>query len=136
MVKINTGISRYLRCLYAEIERLYSDRLEIGYFDGVKVSSTMPHGSANLNRWAKGGDLFWGLPVYSALIIRLPFHFMSESLFGRCSKYFDLYHEAEFFPLAGTPRLKTVFTAHDLSIIRFRFSQYHPRERSFYSSFF
>lgn len=42
MVKVNTGISRYLRCLYSEMERLYGNSLEIGYFDGVKVSSTMP----------------------------------------------------------------------------------------------
>ena len=38
MVNVNTGIGRYLRCLYAEMERDYGDRLEIGYFDGVKVS--------------------------------------------------------------------------------------------------
>ena len=42
MVKVNTGISRYLRCLYTEMERLYSDRLKIGYFDGVTVSSLLP----------------------------------------------------------------------------------------------
>lgn len=116
------------------MERLYSDRLKIGYFDGVNVSSTMPHGSASLNRWAKDVDLFWGLPVYSVLIIRLAFHFMSESLFGRCSKYFDLHHEAGFFHFDETLRLKTVFTIHYFSIIRL--PQYHPRERSLYSRFF
>jgi len=42
MVNVNTGIGRYLRCLYAEMERAYGDRLEIGYFDGVRVSSMMP----------------------------------------------------------------------------------------------
>ena len=50
MVRVNTGISRYLRCLYTHLERRYSDRLRIGYFDGVRVSSTMPHGPAKLNR--------------------------------------------------------------------------------------
>jgi alpha-1,3-rhamnosyl/mannosyltransferase len=131
MVNVNTGISRYLRCLYAEMERLYGDRLEIGYFDGVKVSSTMPYGPANLNRWTKSVGLFWRLPLYPAIIVRLAFHFMREALFRRCSRHYDLYHEAGFFPFAVPRRLKTVFTIHDLSLIRF--PQYHPEERVLYS---
>ncbi len=134
MVNVNTGISRYLRCLYAEMERLYGDRLEIGYFDGVKVSSTMPYGPANLNRWTKSVALFWRLPLYPAIIVRLAFHFMREALFRRCSRHYDLYHEAGFFPFAVPRRLKTVFTIHDLSLIRF--PQYHPEERVLYSRLF
>ena len=134
MVNVNTGISRYLRCLYAEMERLYGDRLEIGYFDGVKVSSTMPYGPANLNRWTKSVGLFWRLPLYPAIIVRLAFHFMREALFRRCSRHYDLYHEAGFFPFAVPRRLKTVFTIHDLSLIRF--PQYHPEERVLYSRLF
>ncbi|MBW1676916.1 MAG: glycosyltransferase family 2 protein, partial [Deltaproteobacteria bacterium] len=42
MANLNTGIGRYLRSLYTEMERLYGDRLKIGYFDGFKVSETMP----------------------------------------------------------------------------------------------
>lgn len=134
MVNVNTGISRYLRSLYAEMERIYGDRLEIGYFDGLKVSPVMPYAPANLNRWAKGVDLFWGMPVYPALIIRLVFHFIREALFHRGCRHFDLYHEAGFFPFAVPRRLKTVFTIHDLSLIRF--PQYHPEERVLYSRLF
>lgn len=134
MVNVNTGISRYLRCLYAEMERLYGDRLEIGYFDGVKISSTMPYGPANLNRWTRSVGLFWRLPLYPAIIVRLAFHFMREALFCRCSRHYDLYHEAGFFPFAVPRRLKTVFTIHDLSLIRF--PQYHPEERVLYSRLF
>jgi len=134
MVNVNTGISRYLRCLYAEMERAYSDRLEIGYFDGVRVSSMMPCGPANLNRWTRGVDLFWRMPVYPAFIARLGFHFLREAIFRRWSRYFELYHEAGFFPFAVSPRLKTVFTLADLSLIRF--PQYHPRERVLYSRLF
>ena len=134
MVNVNTGISRYLRCLYAEMERLYGDRLEIGYFDGVKVSLTMPYGPANLNRWTKSVGFFWRLPLYPAIIVRLAFHFMREALFRRCSRHYDLYHEAGFFPFAVPRRLKTVFTIHDLSLIRF--PQYHPEERVLYSRLF
>ena len=134
MVNVNTGISRYLRSLYAEIERIYGDRLEIGYFDGFKVSPVMPCGPANLNRWAKGVDLFWGMPVYPALIVRLGFHFVREAIFRRWSRHFEIYHEAGFFPFAVSERLKTVFTLADLSLIRF--PQYHPRERVLYSRLF
>ena len=134
MVNVNTGISRYLRSLYAEMERVYGDRLEIGYFDGLKVSTVMPYGPANLNRWAKGVDLFWEMPVYPALIVRLGFHFVRETIFRRLSRHFDLYHEAGFFPFAVPRRLKTVFTIHDLSLIRF--PQYHPEERVLYSRLF
>ncbi|MFO7985635.1 MAG: hypothetical protein R6U38_07190, partial [Desulfatiglandaceae bacterium] len=71
LVNVNTGISRYLRCLYTEMERCYGDRLEIGYFDGRKVSSRMPIGPANLGQWTRGVDLFWKMPVYPALVARL-----------------------------------------------------------------
>ena len=134
MVNVNTGIGRYLRCLYAEMERAYGDRLEIGYFDGVKVSSMMPGGPSNLNRWTKGIDLFWRMPVYPALIARLAFHFAREAIFLRCSRNFEIYHEAGFFPFGVSSRLKTVFTLCDLSLIRF--PQYHPRERVLYSRLF
>jgi glycosyltransferase involved in cell wall biosynthesis len=134
MVNVNTGISRYLRSLYAEMERVYGDRLEIGYFDGLRVSPVMPYGPANLNRWARGVGLFWKMPVYPALIVRLVFHFIREALFHRCCRHFDLYHEAGFFPFAVPRRLKTVFTIHDLSLIRF--PQYHPEERVLYSRLF
>ena len=134
MVNVNTGISRYLRSLYAEIERLYGDKLEIGYFDGMKVSSTMPHGPANLNRWVRNVDLFWEVPVYPALMVRLTFHAIRETLFRQCSRQFELYHEAGFFPFAVPHQLKTVFTICDLSLMLF--PQNHPRERVFYSRIF
>jgi len=88
----------------------------------------MPHGPANLNRWVRNVDLFWGVPVYPALVVRLAFHAIREALFRRCSRQFELYHEAGFFPFAAPHRLKTVFTICDLSLMLF--PQNHPRERS------
>ncbi|MCF8142838.1 MAG: glycosyltransferase family 4 protein [Deltaproteobacteria bacterium] len=134
MVNVNTGISRYLRCLYGEMERSYGDRLEIGYFDGFKVISRMPGGPGDLGRWTRGVDLFWRMPVYPALMVRLGFHFLREGIFRKWSRHFDVYHEAGFFPFSVPARLKTVFTIHDLSLIRF--PQYHPRERVLYSRLF
>ena len=45
---VNTGIGRYLRCLYASIERQYGSELEIGYFDGARVLPSMPRPAASV----------------------------------------------------------------------------------------
>ncbi len=134
MVNVNTGIGRYLRCLYTEMERAYGDRLDIGYFDGFKVTFRMPGGPANLSRWTRGVDLFWGMPAYPALMVRLAFHFLREGIFRKWSRQFDVYHEAGFFPFSVSSLARTVFTIHDLSLIRF--PQHHPRERALYSRLF
>ncbi|HKI50130.1 MAG TPA: glycosyltransferase family 1 protein, partial [Desulfobacteria bacterium] len=70
MVNVNTGISRYLRCLYQALEEHYGDRLEIEYFDGKNVLATMPSGPENLTRWSSLVSLFWRLPSYPALFVR------------------------------------------------------------------
>lgn len=134
MAHLNTGIGRYLRSLYTEMERLYGDRLKIGYFDGFKVSETMPQGPANLNRWIRKVDLFWYLPVYPAVMARVLAHVTRQALFRQYSSQFEIYHEAGFFPFAAPNSLKTVFTVCDLSLILF--PQNHPRERVLYSRMF
>ena len=134
MVNVNTGIGRYLRCLYQALEEHYGDRLEIGYFDGKRVSATMPSGPGNLTRWSRLVALFWRLPAYPAFFLRLCFHFNQERNFRRYVKNYDIYHEAGFFPLLTPSHVKTVFTLHDLSV--FRFPQYHPRERVLYCRIF
>lgn len=134
MINVNTGIARYLRCLYTEMERLYRDKLEVFYFDGNKTSKSMPQGPESMNQWAKLVDLFWKLPPYSALLIRLALHFKRELKFYQLAHGFDLYHEAGFFPLKTPTQVKTIFTIHDLSIIRF--PEYHPRERVLYTKLF
>lgn len=131
---VNTGISRYLRCLYTELERHYGDRLEIGYFDGIRVTSEMPCGPENLMRWSKLVGLFWRMPAYPALILRLGMHFKRQKRFRRLVKDYDLYHEAAFFPFSVPAYIKTVFTLHDLSVCLF--PQYHPHERVLYNRLF
>ena len=134
MVNVNTGIGRYLRCLYQALEEHYGDELEIGYFDGKKVSSAMPSGPENLTRWSRLVSIFWRLPAYPAFFLRLCFHFNQERNFRRYVKDYDVYHEAGFFPFLTPSNVKIVFTLHDLSV--FRFPQYHPRERVLYSRTF
>ncbi len=134
MVNVNTGIGRYLRCLYQALEEHHGDKLEIGYFDGKGVSATMPSGPESLTRWSGLVSLFWRLPAYPAFLIRLCFHFNQERNFRRYVKDYDIYHEAGFFPFLTPSHVKIVFTIHDLSI--FRFPQYHPRERVLYCRLF
>ena len=134
MVNVNTGIGRYLRCLYQALEEHYGDRLEIGYFDGKRVLTTMPSGPENLTRWSRLVSLFWRLPAYPALLARLLFHYSQEWNFRRYVKNYDIYHEAGFFPFLSPSHVRVIFTIHDLSI--FRFPQYHPRERVLYCQIF
>jgi glycosyltransferase involved in cell wall biosynthesis len=134
MANVNTGIGRYLRCLYEALEKDYGDRLEIGYFDGKTVSPTMPSGPENLTRWSNLISLFWRFPVYPALLARLLFHFNQERHFRKFTGDFDLYHEAAYFPFKVPAHMKTLFTLTDLSLIRF--PEHHPRERVMYSKLF
>ncbi len=134
MVNVNTGIGRYLRCLYQAMEEHYGDRLEIGYFDGKMVLATMPSGPENLTRWSSLVSLFWRLPSCPALFVRLLFHFNQERHFRKVVGDFDLYHEAAFFPFLAPNHVTTVFTLTDLSLIRF--PEHHPRERVMYSKLF
>ena len=134
MVNVNTGIGRYVRCLYQALEEHYGDKLEIGYFDGKRVSTTMPSGPKNLTRWSKLVSLFWRLPSYPALLVRLLFHFNQERHFRKAAGAFDLYHEAAFFPFLAPTHVTTLFTLADLSLIRF--PEHHPRERVMYSRLF
>jgi glycosyltransferase involved in cell wall biosynthesis len=131
---VSTGISRYMRCLYTELENQYSDRLQIGYFDGRSVSAKMPGGPEDLKQWSRHVEMFWKLPAYAALLLRLVVHAKRERFFKRLSKDYQLYHEAGFFPFLVPPHVRTVFTLHDLSVLRF--PEHHPRERVLYYRLF
>ncbi len=134
LANISTGISRYMRCLYEQLGKRHGRRLEIAYFDGRKLGGTMPRGPRNIKEWSRAVDLFWKLPPACALPARLALHACREIHFSRLAGGFDLYHEAGFFPFAPTRGLKTVFTIHDLSMLRF--PEHHPGERILYSRLF
>ncbi len=134
MTNVHTGIGRYLRCLYEALEDGYGDRLNIAYFDGRGVSSTMPSRLEDVSGWSRLVSLFWRLPAYPALMLRLLFHYRQMFHFRRIAGNFDLYHEAAFFPFPAPPHVKTVFTVHDLSLLRF--PEHHTRERVLFSRLF
>jgi len=134
LATVNTGIGRYLRCLYEQLERLYGDRLEIGYFDGRSVSAAAPAGPSNLGRRSRLTSILWKLPPTAALAVRLARHYQRESAFRKAAKGYDLYHEPAFFPFAAPDGVRTVFTVHDLSLITF--PEHHPKERVRYFNMF
>lgn len=131
---VHTGIARYLRSLYTEMEREHSSELEIWYFDGKDISQSMPQGPERLDKWSRLADMFWKLPWPVALTLRLALHLKTERRFSQLAHEFDVYHEAGFFPLKTQPEVRTVFTVHDMSL--FRFPQHHPRERVFFAKMF
>ena len=134
MCGVNTGIARYLRCLYTRMESSYAGEFEFWYFDGRSISQKMPYGPRDLGHWFRWVDWYWKLPSPVALLSRLGLHFRCEYHFGKLAKGFDLYHEAGFFPLRTPQEVKTVFTIHDLSLLRF--PEHHPKERVLYTKLF
>lgn len=134
LTNVSTGISRYLRCLYENMERLFRGQLQISYFDGSSLHRRMPDGPPDLGKWSAQVDFFWKLPVLSALSVRIGVQFYRELLFRRAARGYDLYHEAAFFPFAKSPGLKTVFTLHDLSLLTL--PRLHPQERVLFARLF
>lgn len=127
-----TGIARYMRCLYQELERSHGRELEIAYFDGRGLSGSMPNPPDNLKRWSRAAELFWRLPPRLALGVRLAQLALRERRFLELARGFDLYHEAGYFPFRAPEGVATVFTLHDMSIARH--PEHHPRERVLYAN--
>ena len=125
LTRVSTGIGRYMRSVYAEIERM--DGVEVGYFDGVRIRTRMPAGPTGSNRDGLLARLFWRLPPRMALVVREVLHARAVRAFARIKGDWDIYHEASFFPFAAPPGARTVFTVHDLSMDRH--PDWHPRER-------
>lgn len=134
LLNISTGIGRYLDCLYFQLEQQFKDEIEFGYFDGTSINSSRPRGPANVTQWSSHVDFFWKLPTLVTLALRIISHYQRELCFSKAAKGYDIYHEAAFFPFVAPERVKTTFTLHDLSLIRF--PQFHPKERVLYARFF
>ncbi|OLN25089.1 hypothetical protein DVDV_3634 [Desulfovibrio sp. DV] len=127
LATVNTGIGRYLRCLYAALERGYGEQLDIAYFDGRTVSDTPPRPPENLAGRSRLTSLLWKLPPAVGLAVRLARHWQREAAFFQAAKGYDIYHEAAFFPFRVPAGVATVFTVHDLSLLTM--PERHPAER-------
>ena len=127
-----TGISRYLRALYQEIEKVPG--VKVSYFNGRETSEQMPP-IANSEKWIKGISFIWKLPDPVVFSLRYAHWLRYEFLLRRTVKKgdFDIYHETAFVP-ARITTLPVVYSVYDLSLITFR--DKHPRERVWFNDFF
>ncbi len=127
-----TGISRYLRALYQEMERMPGVR--VSYFTGADVVRDMPS-PARPDRWIKTTGLIWKLPDPLVFLMRSARWLVQEHRLGKALRRgrYDIYHETAYFPsrMKGIPMILSVY---DLSLVTFR--DHHPRERVwFYNAF-
>jgi glycosyltransferase involved in cell wall biosynthesis len=127
-----TGISRYVRCLYAEFQKIPD--VSATFFNGIAASSRMPS-QAEPVRWAKSTGLIWRLP--DALVAALRgVHWLrfERKLRAACKKTkYAVYHETGFIPPA-LPGVPVVYTLYDISLVKYRAE--HPRERVQFFDFF
>lgn len=137
LMGIQTGIGRYLRCLYGTIRNdpELSRSCRIFFFDGMKVLRSVPE-PWNSGRSARLIEALWKLPDVSVLALRaFQWLIYERRLRSLCrSGRFDLYHGATFSP-AALDAIPTVHNIFDLSLERY--AHPHPRERVwFYKLFF
>ena len=127
-----TGISRYVRCLYSQIEQFSG--VQVSYFNGTHALQEMPH-QAEPGSWMQRTERIWGLPdalVFSARSL----HWLNfERLMRKACREnnFNIYHETAFVPVAISD-IPVVYTLHDLSLIKH--SNKHPRERVWFFKLF
>jgi glycosyltransferase involved in cell wall biosynthesis len=129
---LSTGISRYVRQLYAAFEELTD--APVGYFDGSVVGHHMPE-SADPEKWRRKIAAVWKLPDSVVCVLRTAHTLKYEmSLRSVCrSHHFDIYHETGWFPpvISSVP---IVYTIHDLSLITH--AKMHPRDRVWFYELF
>ena len=123
---IATGIGRYLKFLYTEIQRQCPD-LTIRYFDGKGIHDRLPESPKRKSMWTFAASLAWRLPSQLTYAARITAHHKNAKMFLKMAKGFDLYHEAGYFPFKTSPHVKTVFTLHDLSLKVLPW--FHPKDR-------
>ncbi len=119
---LQTGIGRYVRSLYQELETLGLSPL---YFSGT-LSTKMPT-PPEPQSWSRRTDLLWRLPWPAVVLLRVVFWWRFEHALRRSLNTLPgaLYHETTFFPAAcDAPQ---VFTLYDLSLLLR--PEDHPRER-------
>ncbi len=127
-----TGMARYLRCLYREMQEI--ETASIAYFNGRKAIEKMPE-QAEPGLWSRRTATLWSLPDPAIVGLQAAGWLMYEWRLRNASRRapYDVYHETTFFP-AAIKDVPVVYTLHDLSLIKFR--DKHPRERVWYFDLF
>lgn len=132
MTEIVTGIQRYVRCLYSELQAL--DGVSVSYFGRSTCDGSMPP-LANPARYSKRIGLVRSLPDPVLVGLRVLDRLFFEHRLRQTARRgdFDVYHEPNFFP-PMVSNLPVVYTVHDLSLLKYR--DKHPRERVQFSDLF
>ncbi len=132
LTELTTGIQRYVRCLYTELQ--FFQDVSVLYFGRYGCSAEMPM-EAHPGAWSKRIGIINKFPdpviVGGRILDRINFERRLRELNRKIP--YDVYHEPAFFPpvLDGIP---TIYTIHDLSLIKHR--EKHPRERVWFSDIF
>jgi glycosyltransferase involved in cell wall biosynthesis len=131
-VGVLTGIQRYVRCLYREVEKL--SEVSVGYFNGIRCHPSMPE-QRDAQVWAKKTERLWRIPPSLFTELRILHWLALEQRLNMIahSRRFDVYHETTSFA-AAVKRLPVVHTVYDLSLLKHR--EKHPRERVMLFDFF
>jgi len=132
LVGLLTGISRYVRQLYFELDQ-FPD-IEVIYFDGKRILKNMP-AQADPIKWSRETAAIWKLPDPVVFTLRMANGLKFETLLRHvCRRQrFDVYHETGFVP-AAMSSVPSIYTIHDLSLITH--AKMHPRERVWFYEFF
>jgi glycosyltransferase involved in cell wall biosynthesis len=129
---LQTGMARYVRCLYREIAA--SSGVSVSYFDGAQCRHDMPS-PADPAIWSKNTERLWSLP--DGLIVGLNavqwLRYEAKLRKRTQQKSYDVYHETTFFP-AAIESVPVVYTLHDISLLKHR--DKHPRERLWFFDLF
>jgi alpha-1,3-rhamnosyl/mannosyltransferase len=127
-----TGISRYVRCLYSQVQQLPD--MQVSYFNGTHALQEMPR-QAEPGSWSRRTERIWGLPDAVVLSARSLHWLNFERLMRKACRqnHFSIYHETAFVPVAISD-IPVVYTLHDLSLIKH--SSKHPRERVWFFKLF
>jgi len=132
LIGLSTGVSRYVRQLYQQIERL--PEIEVFYFDGIRVHRDMPK-QAEPEKWIRSTAGIWKLPAPVVFALHSLSWLKYEWILRRVCRRnrYDMYHETGFVPAAvtGVPIVHSIF---DLSLSKFRHA--HPKERVWFNDAF
>lgn len=129
---LTTGISRYVRNLYFQMEKLSG--VSVYYFSGRSCTTDMPV-KVNPDVWIKNTSSTRRLPAPASFGLRSIGWLSYERRLRRCAKNngFHVYHETNYTPSA-IKDVPQVFTLYDLSLMKYR--ETHPRSRVWFSDVF
>ena len=127
-----TGISRYVRCLYEEIQKI--EGIKLAFFTSGQPISNIPS-PPDPKKWTLKTDLIWKLPDPIVTGIRAFFWLNYERNLKKVINHnkYHLYHETTFFPPA-VDKVPVVFSLYDLSLLKYK--DYHPKERVWFFKLF